>query len=136
MGVDMSLQVSAVVVKQLHESLSRKQGRIFLSEVVSSISNDRAGIVLDCSQARLMDRPAIYLLLCCLEEAIKHDSDVKLAAIPADARAILKLTGVDRLFECFDTNAEAIISFRRLPVDLNSEVRVPFGSLQVPVNAA
>jgi len=132
----MTLQVSAVVVKQLHESLSRKQGRIFLGDVVSSISNDRVGIVLDCSRARLLDRPAIYLLLCCLEEAIKHDSDVKLAAIPAEAKAILKLTGVDRLFECFDTNAEAIISFRRLPVDLNSEVHVPFGSLQAPENAA
>jgi anti-anti-sigma regulatory factor len=132
----MTLQVSTVVVKQLPETLSRKQGRIFLSDVVSSISNDRAGIVLDCSRARQMDRPAIYLLLCCLEEAIKHDSDVKLAAIPADAKAILKLTGVDRLFECFDTNAEAIISFRRLPVDLNSEVHVPFGSLRAPANPA
>src|ERR1035441_4404907 len=115
----MTVQVSAVVVKQLHESLSRKQGHIFLSDVVNSISNDRAGIVLDCSQARLLDRPAIYLLLCCLEEAIKHDSDVNRAAIPADARTIRKLTGVDRLFECFDPNAEAIISFRRLPAELN-----------------
>ena len=132
----MTLQVSTVVVKQLHESLSRKQGRIFLSEVVNSVSNDRAGIVLDCSQTRQMDRPAIYLLLCCLEEAIKHDSDVKLAAIPAEAKAILKLTGVDRLFECYDTNAEAIISFRRLQVDLNSEVHVPFGSLRAPEIAA
>jgi anti-anti-sigma regulatory factor len=132
----MRIQVSSVVVKQLTESLSRKQGRIFLSDVVNSISNDRAGIVLDCSRARLMDRPAIYLLLCCLEEAIKHDSDVKLAAIPAEAKAILKLTGVDRLFECFDTIAEAVISFRRLPVDLNSEVHVPFGSLWAPENAA
>jgi len=79
-GYDSSSERSRV--KQLHESLSRKQGHIFLSDVVNSISNDRAGIVLDCSRARLMDRPAIYLLLCCLEEAIKHDSDVKLAAIP------------------------------------------------------
>jgi anti-anti-sigma regulatory factor len=132
----MTLQVNTVVVKQLHESLSRKQGRIFLSDVMSSISNDRAGIVLDCSRARLLDRPAIYLLLCCLEEAIKHDSDVKLAAIPSDAKAILKLTRVDRLFECYDTNAEAIVSFRRLPVDLNSTVHVPFGSLLAPENAA
>ena len=132
----MTVQVSAVVVKQLHESLSRKQGHIFLSDVVNSISNDRAGIVLDCSRARQLDRPAIYLLLCCLEEAIKHDSDVKLAAMPAEARAILKLTGVDRVFESFDTNAEAIISFRRLPVDLNSEVHVPFGSLRAPANPA
>jgi hypothetical protein len=56
--------------------------------------------------------------------------------MPAEARAILKLTGVDRVFESFDTNAEAIISFRRLPVDLNSKVDVPFGSHWAPENAA
>ena len=121
----MTLQVSTVVVKQLHESLSRKQGRIFLSEVVNSVSNDRAGIVLDCSRVRQMDRPAIYLLLCCLEEAIKHDSDVKLAAIPADARAILKLTGVDRVFECFDTNAEAVFASPQTPETEGWVIRVP-----------
>jgi anti-anti-sigma regulatory factor len=63
-----------------------------------------------------MDRPSIKLLLCCLEEAIKRNGDVKLAAVPAGARSTLELTGVDRLFEIFDTNVDAVNSFRRLTV--------------------
>jgi anti-anti-sigma regulatory factor len=64
-----------------------------------------------------LDRPAIQLLLCCLEEAIKRNGDVKLAAVPPGARSALKLTGVDRLFEMFDTNAEAVNSFRGLSAE-------------------
>jgi anti-anti-sigma regulatory factor len=44
------------------------------------MNNDRAYIVLDCSKVGVMDRSAIYLLLCCLEEAMKRNGDVKLAA--------------------------------------------------------
>lgn len=131
----MTVQVCAVAVKQLPETLSRKQGRIFLSELVRSMNTNRASIVLDCSSVRQMDRAAIYLLLCCLEEAMKRDGDVKLAAIHSETRAILNLAGVDRLFESFDTNAEAVSSFRRLPVNLTSKAHVPFGSHKAPENA-
>jgi len=56
-----------------------------------------------------------------LEEAIKRSGDVKLAAVSAGARSALKLVGVDRLFEIFDTNAEAVNSFRRLSVERASQ---------------
>ena len=85
------------------------------------MANDRPYIVLDLSKAGVMDRSAIYLLLCCLEEAIKRNGDVRLAAIPLGTRAGLELTGVDRLFEIF---AEAVNSFRRLPADEASHAYV------------
>jgi anti-anti-sigma regulatory factor len=88
------------------------------------MANDRPYIVLDLSKAGVMDRSAIYLLLCCLEEAIKRNGDVRLAAIPLGTRAGLELTGVDRLFEIFGTNAEAVNSFRRLPADEASHAYV------------
>jgi len=56
-------------------------------------------------------------MLCCLEEAVKRNGDVKLAAVPAGARSTLKLTGIDRIFEIFDTNVEAASSFRRFSAD-------------------
>jgi anti-anti-sigma regulatory factor len=52
-----------------------------------------------------------------LEEAIKRNGDVKLSAVPAEARSTLKLTGVDRIFEIFETNAEAVNSFRQVSID-------------------
>ena len=132
----MTLRKCAVAVKQLPETLSEKQGRLFLGELESSINIDRPSIVLDCSRVRRMDRAVINLLLCCLEEAMKRNGDVKLAAVPQEARSILQLTGVDRLFEIFETNAEAVSSFRRPPVDGPSNEYVSFGSHRAPENAA
>jgi anti-sigma B factor antagonist len=115
--------------------LSEKQSRLLLRKLESSINIDRPSIVLDCSKVRRMDRSAINLLLCCLEEAMKRNGDVKLASVPQEARTTLELCGVDRLFEIFDTNAEAVSSFRRLPADEYSNEYVPFGSHHTPGNA-
>jgi anti-sigma B factor antagonist len=132
----MTLRICAVAVKQLPDTLSEKQGRRFLGELESSINIDRPSIVLDCSKVRRMDGPAINLLLCCLEEAMKRNGDVKLASVPPEARSILELAGVGRLFEIFDTNAEAVSSFRRVPVNGPSNAYVSFGSHRAPENAA
>jgi hypothetical protein len=61
------------------------------------------------------------LLLCCLEEAMKRNGDVKLAAIPAGAEATVELI---RLFEIFETSADAVKSFR-LPLEVASEALAP-----------
>jgi anti-anti-sigma factor len=109
----MTIRADTAVVKHLPATLSLKQQRLFFAEVENCFSIDRPCIVLDCSKVQQMDRSAIHLLLCCLEEAMKRNGDVKLAAIPDGARALLKVTGVDRLFEVFDTSAEAVSSFHR-----------------------
>jgi hypothetical protein len=83
-----------------------------------------------------MDRAAVYLLLCCLEEAMKCDGDVKLAATSSEAMAILEFAGVSPLFESFYTIAEAVSSFRRLLADSTSNAYVPFSSHRAPQNAA
>ena len=72
---------------------------------------DRPCMVLDCSRVQQMDRFSIHMLLCCLEEAMKRDGDVKLAAVSPSALATLEMTRVDRLFEIYDTENEAVSSF-------------------------
>ena len=105
-------RASVLEVKELPGVLNASQARLFLREMQGHLCDDRPHIVLDCSRIGQMDRRSIQLLLCCLEEAIKRNGDVKLASVPADARSTLKLTGVDRIFEICDTNAEAVSSFR------------------------
>jgi len=112
----MTLQIRTVAVMQLPEVLNMKQRRNFLREMQSQMSVDRPRLVLDCSKVRLRDRSFIHLLLCCLEEAMKCKGDVKLAALPPGAGAILELTGVNRLFDIYETTAEAVNSFHRFPV--------------------
>jgi len=104
-----------VVVKQLPENLSVEQGRIFLLEVEPSLKADRPRLVLDCSKVRLLDSAGIQVLLHCLEEAMKRNGDIKLAAVPPAAADILELTKVDSLFEAFDNPADAVNSFYQFP---------------------
>jgi anti-anti-sigma factor len=124
----MTLRACVVTVKQLPEELNSKQRSLFYSDLESFVNIDRPCIVLDCSKVRQMDRFAIRLLLSCLEEAMKRNGDVKLAALRAEARNALELTGVDRLFETFDTLAEAADSFYRPPLVVNSNGRTPGSS--------
>lgn len=111
----MTLQARNVVVRQVPELVNKKCGHRFFNELESCMNIDRPSIVFDCSRVRQMDKAAVYLLLCCLEEAMKRNGDVKLAGIPSGARAQLELTGAHRLFEMFDTEAEAVSSFRKVP---------------------
>jgi anti-anti-sigma factor len=131
----MTFLTCAPVVKHLPGSLSQKEQRVFFGEVESCLNIDRPCIVLDCSQLSNMDRSAIHLLLCCLEEAMKRNGDVKLSAMPAEARALLKSSGVDRLFEMFETNAEAVNSFRLVAARAAPNVDLPGISRRASENA-
>jgi ABC-type transporter Mla MlaB component len=116
----MTLRMPTVAVKELSDMSNMRQGRLFLGELKSYMNIVRPCIVIDCSKVGEMGGSAIHLLLCCLEEAMKRNGDIRLAAVSAGARVALKVAGVDRLFEIFDTTAEAVDSFRRLQIDTAS----------------
>lgn len=132
----MTLRMNPVTVKQVPESISIRQGRLFFSELESSMNIDRPCVVLDCSKVKRMDKSVAHLLLCCLEEAIKRNGDVKLAGIPAGVRTVFELAGLDRLFEVYETPAEAMKGFRRLGVDSSSHMMEAVGAHQRSENAA
>ena len=115
----------SVVVKQLPEKLSVEQSRPFLFEVGPFLTVDRPRLVLDCSRVRELDSAGIQVLLQCLEEAMKRNGDVKLAAIPPAVAEILELTRVDGLFETFETIREAVNSFDQFPAYVFDQVVDP-----------
>ena len=82
---------------------------------------ERPYLVLDCSAITHLDNSVVHLLLRCLEEAMKRNGDVKLAGIPLMTEGVPGLTGTGRLFEIFDTTADAVNSFHQLPFDARSE---------------
>lgn len=102
-----------MAVKALPEVLSAKQGSAFFRDVEPCLTVDRPCVVLDCSNLRQLDRDGIQVLLRCLEEAMRRNGDVKLAAISPGVARTLALTGVQRLFEAFDSAADAVNSFHQ-----------------------
>jgi|SRR5579859_2161169 len=113
----MTTQNRTVIVEQLPQLGSRKQAQAFLRELKSSMSIVEPRVVLDCSPIRQMNASLVYILLCCLEETLKRNGDLKLAALGPAALAVLNTTGVDRVFEIHNTIPEALESFleRRAP---------------------
>ena len=107
----MSLRMMTVSVRQLPACMDMHQGKRFLAELEDCINVERPRIVLDCSRIRHAGRQTVHVLLGCLEEAMKRNGDVKLAAVPPDVRAVLEHTGADRLFEIFDTMEDAVEGF-------------------------
>jgi anti-sigma B factor antagonist len=116
-----------VIVMELPQRLDRTQARAFLAELQPILENDRPSIVLDCSQIQHLDSAGVEMLLCCLEEAMKRDGDLKLAAISPASAVILELMRVDRLFEVFDTAEQAMQSFH-VPATLASVENQPWYS--------
>jgi anti-anti-sigma factor len=100
-----------VEVIQIPETLDGPHQMEFSREFETCINLDRPAIVLDCSKVRQMDGSAIRVLLCCLEEAMKRNGDVRLAMVNPDAVVWLKSYGLDRVFELFSTINDALESF-------------------------
>jgi hypothetical protein len=78
---------------------------------------DRPCTIIDCSRAEQLDKGAVHLLLCCLEEAMKRNGDIRLTAVPAGAEKVLALTGVGNLFEIFATNSDALSNVEHLSME-------------------
>jgi len=104
-----------VIVMQLPEQLKREEVGPFLEELQPLLESDRPRVVLDCSQVRHMDSAGVQMLLHCVQETMKRDGDLKLAAISPESAVIMELMRVDRLFEIFNTPDEAVQSFQGLP---------------------
>jgi anti-sigma B factor antagonist len=101
-----------VIVMELPETLNHTEGEKFVAEVQPLLEVHRPRIVLDCSQVQQMDSAGIETLLYCMQEAMKRDGDLKLAAVSPAAATIMELMRVDRLFEVFETAEEASKSFQ------------------------
>src|SRR4249920_3869600 len=106
-----------VIIMQLPEELNVREVQAFMREMGPLLESNRPRIVLDCSQVRSMESAGVEMLLHCLEDVLKRDGDLKLAALSAEAEVILELMRVARVFETFPTCEEAVRSFNVIPAD-------------------
>jgi anti-sigma B factor antagonist len=106
-----------VIVMQVPEQLNEAEVSNFMQELGPLLESNRPRIVLDCSQILSVDSAGVEMLLHCLEEALKRDGDLKLAALSPQADVILELMRVARVFEAFRTSEEAVRSFTTVSAD-------------------
>jgi len=100
-----------VVVKRMPEKMNLPQARAFWREVQPFVNSDRPQLVFDLSGVKQLDAAGVEVLLRCMNMAMRHDGDLKLAALSPQAEVVLELTRTDRLFEIFETSTDAARSF-------------------------
>jgi anti-sigma B factor antagonist len=93
------------------QRLNLRAAREFLQDVQPSLDVDRPQLVFDLSQVQQLDAAGVEALLYCMSEAHKRDGDLKLAALSPQAAVMLELTRTERLFEIYETTADAVRSF-------------------------
>jgi anti-sigma B factor antagonist len=103
-----------IVVVELPERLTRRHNQTFLREKHALLNTDRPRIVFDFSQVREIDEAGMDMLLHCVRQINRQDGDLTLAAVPAEIRVLLELTCIDRLFEIFESNSDAMESYTRV----------------------
>lgn len=100
-----------VVVKRMPERLNLKHARALLRELQPILTSDRPQLVFDMSPVRHLDAAGVDMLLHCMTQTMKRDGDLKLASLSDQAAVVLELTRTDRLFEIYNSAAEAMRSF-------------------------
>ena len=124
----MTLSKRTVHLQQVPEQVTPTRENVILQHLQKKCAEtERPLFVLDCSLVRTMDTATIHLLLSCLEEVMKCNGDVRLAALCPEAEDTLRLSGVSRLFETYPTAEAAILSFQKrassmAPLEFDVEV--------------
>ncbi|MGH9523953.1 MAG: STAS domain-containing protein [Terriglobales bacterium] len=121
-----------VFVKRIPERLNNREAKAFLREMEKVVNSDRPQLVFDCSTVKQIDAAGVEMLLHCLSRAVRHDGDLKLAAVSPQMEIVLQMTRTDRLFEIYDTATDAVLSFSRF---LPSAVKRPSSVLKMPAPA-
>jgi len=104
-------QKRLVAVRQVPPTLAGRQKLDFIGEVQTCLNTDRPCLVLDCSGLAQTDREIVFMLLCCLEEAMKRNGDIRLAGATSRLRAELRAAHAETLFGFYESCADAVASF-------------------------
>lgn len=114
----MSMIKREVRVHQVPSQVTATSERAFLLELQKFSEVERPRFVLDCSRVREMDIPTIHLLLSSLEEVMKCNGDVRLASLNPPCEEMLRIAGVNRLFEIYPTVDAAVRSYHQRPTSI------------------
>ncbi len=104
----------SVKISLVPSAISPSRHCILLKDHSAFVANGRTRAVFDCSQVLEMTHGIWIFLLCCLEESMMTNGDVRLAGLSPSAQAALAKSGIGQLFQQFDTVELAVASFSRV----------------------
>lgn len=104
-----------VTVIEVPARLNHGGTKAFLGQLQPLLQSEGVRIVLDYAHVRYVDSTGLEALSRCVQEALRRNSDLKLAAVLPASRVILEFIRADHLFETFESMEEAMQSFLSIP---------------------
>jgi len=107
----MFAQVADVSIFNPTGELDRADGRALVEKIRRFLESEWSKIVIDLSQVEHINYGVLGELWG-LAQAVGLAGGIKLANVNPHNRQILRLTGMDRRFETYDSVADAVLSFQ------------------------
>jgi len=108
----MFLQVDDVSVFNPSGELDRVDGRELVEKIKNFLESNWRKIVIDFSDVEHIHYGVLGELLGLVEASKASSGGIKFANMNSHNRQILKITGMDRRFETYDSVADAVLSFQ------------------------
>ncbi len=83
----------------------------FKDKLLGIIDSGSDDIVLDLSEVVFVDSSCLGTLVALTKKIREKDGDLKMTRLNDDVRSIFQITRLDKIFEIFENNDEAIQSF-------------------------
>lgn len=80
-------------------------------ELESYLKQQQSRVVINLEAVKFIDTRALALLVTTMKRCRQGDGDLRLCALKQSVRIIFELTKLEKAFQIFETEAEAVASF-------------------------
>jgi len=110
--VEMSVREDGeITIIELSGEVDAQRSPEIKSKIRSLIGEGKAKLVVDLAKVKYMDSSGLGVLVSGLKAARKESGDLKLSTLQSEVQNIFELTQLNKVFEIFENQADAIKSF-------------------------
>ncbi len=111
MNISTSESEGVTVLRVTAPAMDASNSRQFKDEVTPLLAPN-AKLVYDLAEVDFIDSTGLGALVSCLRQAHAANGEIKLCSLKKPVRALFELVRMHRVFEIFNTAAEAVQSYQ------------------------
>jgi len=105
---------SVCVVRMCFNELGLEQREFLKKELYTLLQTGDKYFVIDLSKVGFISSLVIALVVFFSKEARKNEGEIKLCGLSSEGFSIFQLTQLDKVFELYETEHDALESFKRI----------------------
>lgn len=111
MNLKIEEQSDIVIIFVKEERLDAHNSGELKSEMQGLFEKGKKNVLVDLKEVRFIDSSGLGALVSGFKNAISHQGSLKLATLQSQVKSMFELTRLHRVFEIYETTAEALENF-------------------------